>query len=149
MIDSQFEKGWTEIMKTRFLILTVLALTFVFAPPSPRNAFARGRSNYVAHLVSPKAGDVLKAGQVVRIAWTADFPDVALNMCETEVLISTDGGNVYNYITSQRNPKVQYYDWVVPATPTKTAILDIRFGCFALFPETPSPQIQASFTITE
>jgi hypothetical protein len=83
----------------------------------------------------------------VRVEWTADFPAVPLDMCETEILISIDGGNVYNYITSQRNPKIQFFNWTVPETPTKNAILDIRLGCFALYPETPSPQIRSTFSI--
>lgn len=134
-------------MKTRSLILTVLALTFALAPSTPNTAFAKGKNSYSARLVSPKAGQVLKPGQVVRIEWTADYPEVDLDMCEMEILLSIDGGHVYNFVSEQRNPKIQFYNWTVPATPTKTAILDIRFGCLALYPETPSPQIRSTFVI--
>lgn len=88
----------------------------------------------------------MNPGQVVRVAWTADFPNVDLTMCETEVLLSLDGGKTtYMMLTEQRNPKVQYFDWIVPNTPTKTAVLNIRFGCPNLFPETPS--LQSAFVI--
>jgi hypothetical protein len=139
-------------MKTRSLILTLLALTLILAAPTPRSAFATGRENaYSAKLVSPKAGSMLKPGQVVRVAWTTTFPNVDLSMCETELMLSLDGGRTYTYITSQRNPKIQYYDWTVPAVPQGAptlAILDIRFGCLGIYAETYSPQIESSFLIS-
>jgi hypothetical protein len=136
-------------MKTQRLILILLALTFVFAPPSLRNASAARKKDYRAKLISPKAGDVLTPGQVVRVEWTAVFPDVDLTMCETELRLSLDGGaTTYMWITSQRNPKVQYFDWTVPNTPTSAAVLDIHFGCLGIYPETPSPQVQSTFAIT-
>ena len=88
-------------MKTPRLILTLLALTFALAPQSPRTAFAQpDKRNYSAKLISPRAGEVLSPGQVVRIEWTADFPDVDLTMCETEILLSLDGGKtIYMRLT--------------------------------------------------
>src|SRR6266704_1992050 len=137
-------------MKTPRLVLALLALTFALAPQSPRTAFAQAyKKKYSAHLISPRAGQVLVPGQVVRIEWTADFPNVDLTMCETEVLLSLDGGKtIYMFITSQRNPKVQHFDWTVPNTPTNTAVLDIRFGCLNIYPETPSLQVQSAFVIS-
>src|SRR6266508_1128219 len=137
-------------MKTPRLVLALLALTFALAPQSPRTAFAqRGKDNYRATLISPRAGEVLVPGQVVRIKWTADFPDVDLTMCETEILLSLDGGKtIYMLLTEQRNPKVQYLDWTVPNTPTNAAVLDIRFGCLNLYPETSSLQVQSAFVIS-
>jgi len=88
-------------------------------------------------------------GQVVRIEWTAVFPNVDLTMCETEILLSVDGGRTFTYVTSQRNPEIQYYDWLVPRSPTNAAVLDIRFGCLGLYPETMSPQFQSTFVIME
>jgi hypothetical protein len=65
----------------------------------------------------------------VRVEWTADFPDVDLTMRETEVLLSLDGGRtIYMMLTEQRNPKVQYFDWTVPNTPTNAAVLDFASG---------------------
>jgi hypothetical protein len=137
-------------MKTPRLVLALAALTFALAAQSPRTAFAqRGNDNYGATLISPRAGEVVVPGQVVRIRWTADFPDVDLTMCETEVLLSLDGGKtIYMLLTEQRNPKIQYFDWTVPNTPTNAAVLDIRFGCLNLYPETSSLQVRSAFVIS-
>ena len=84
----------------------------------------------------------------MRVEWTANFPGVDLSMCETEVLLSLDGGKtVHSLLIEQRNPKVQYFDWTVPNAPTNEAVLDIRFGCLNLYPETSSLQVQAPFVI--
>jgi hypothetical protein len=139
-------------MKTKRFILALVALTFALAPQSPRTALAQraiAKDKYSAKLISPKAGDVLVPGQVVRIQWTADFPNVDITMCETEILLSIDGGRtVYMMVTSQRNPKVQYFDWTVPNAPTNAAVLDIRFGCLNLYAETSSRQVQSPFVIS-
>ena len=137
-------------MKAQRLILALLALTFALAPQLPRTAFAEADKNkYGAKLITPRAGQVLIPGQVVRIEWTADFPDVDLTMCETEILLSLDGGRTtYMRLTESRNPRVQYFDWVVPNAPTNAAVLNIRFGCLNIFPETPSVQLQSVFVIS-
>ena len=138
-------------MKTPRLVLALLALTLALAPQLPRTAFAqRTQDNYRAKLISPRAGQVLSPGQVVRIQWTANFPNVDLTMCETEVLLSLDGGKtIYMLLTEQRNPKVQYFDWTVPNAPTNAAVLDIRFGCLNLYRETSSLQVQSAFVISK
>ena len=138
-------------MKTPRLLLALLALTFALAPQLPGTAFAqRTQDNYRAKLISPRAGQVLVPGQVVRVAWTADFPNVDLTMCEAEILLSLDGGKTtYMRLTESRNPKVQYFDWIVPNAPTNTAVLNIRFGCLNIFPETASLQLQSVFVISE
>ena len=132
-------------------LIPLLALTFVLAPQSPTTAFARPNqpNKYSARLISPRRGDVLVPGQVVRIQWTADFPGVDLTMCETEVLLSLDGGKtIYMLLTEQRNPKIQYFDWTVPNAPSNEAVLDIRFGCLNIYPETSSIQVQSAFVIS-
>jgi hypothetical protein len=137
-------------MKPQRSILALLALTLVLAPQLPRTAFAQRdkKQKYSARLISPAPGEVLVPGQVVRIKWTADFPKVDLTMCETEVLLSLDGGRtIYMLLTEQRNPEVQYFDWTVPNAPTNEAVLDIRFGCLNLYPETSSLQVQSTFVI--
>jgi hypothetical protein len=69
-------------------------------------------------------------------------------MCETEVLLSLDGGKtIYMLLTEQRNPRAQYFDWTVSNAPTNQAVLDIRFGCLNLYPETSSLQVQSAFVI--
>ena len=137
-------------MKNPRLILAVIALISALAPQLPSTAFAQaGGGKYSARLISPRPGQVLTPGQVVRVEWTADFPDVDLTMCETEVLLSLDGGKtIYLLLTEQRNPKIHYFDWTVPNTPTNAAVLDIRFGCLNIYPETSSLQVQTAFVIS-
>ena len=134
-------------MTTQRLIITLLALTFVLAPASPRTASAARKKQYSAKVISPKAGEVLIPGQVVRIEWTAVFPDVDLTMCEAEILLSLDGGRTFMSITDTRDPTVQHFNWTVPKSPTTAAVLDIRFGCLGIYPETASPQLQSAFVI--
>ena len=138
-------------MKTRRLILALLALTFAVAPQLPGTAFAQTKKwKYSAKLISPKAGEVLTPGKVVRIEWKANFPGVDLSMCEMEILLSIDGGKtVYGRVTESRNPMVQYFDWIVPNAPTNQAVLDIRFGCLNLYPEKSSLQLQSPFVISK
>lgn len=134
-------------MKIRQLILVLVALGFVLAPQLSGTAFG-GEKRYSAKLISPKPGEVLIPGKVVRIEWKADFPNVDLSMCETELLLSLDGGQtIYTRLTEQRNPTVQYLDWVVPNVASSRAVLIIRFGCLNLYPETSAAQLQSTFTI--
>jgi hypothetical protein len=136
-------------MKTRRLILTLLALIFAFAPQSLTTSSAARKRDYTANLISPRAGDVLIPGQVVRIQWTAVFPNVDVTACETEILLSLDGGRTFtSMIAEVRDPRVQYLNWTVPKTPTQRAVLDIRFGCLPVYPETPSPQVHSTFVIS-
>jgi hypothetical protein len=136
-------------MKIRRLIVALFAFTVAMAPQSPLTTLARPEpKDYNAKLISPKPGEVLVPGQVVRIQWKADFPNVDLTMCETEVLLSLDGGRtIYMRLTESRNPTVQYFDWTVPNTPTNEAVLDIRFGCLNIYPETRSLQVRSAFVI--
>jgi hypothetical protein len=50
-------------------------------------------------------------------------------------------------ITDIRDPTVQHFNWTVPKSPTTAAVLDIRFGCLGIYPETASPQLQSAFVI--
>jgi hypothetical protein len=136
-------------MKLHFA-LALLALTLALGLQAPLTALARPEpKDYSAQLISPKSGDVLVPGQVVRIQWKADFPNVDLTMCETEVLLSLDGGRtIYMRLTESRNPRIEYFDWIVPNTPTNEAVLDIRFGCLNIYPETRSVQIRSPFVIS-
>ena len=66
-------------------------------------------------------------------------------MCETEVLLSLNGDRtIYMLLTEQRNPRIQYFDWTVPNTPTNQGVLDIRFGCLNIYPETSSQKVGGS-----
>jgi len=92
-------------MKLHRLLPALLALAAVLTPQLPGTAFAQSdKPKYSARLISPRPGEILQSGQVVRIQWTATFPNVDLSMCETEVLLSLDGGKtIYLMVTEQRN----------------------------------------------
>jgi hypothetical protein len=135
-------------MKTQRLLLTLLVLTCAFAPQSFTTASAARTREYSAKLISPKAGEILVPGQVVRVEWKAVFPDVNLTWCEAEIRLSLDGGRTFTWITGERDPREQYFDWTVPNTPTNAAVLDIYFGCLGVYPETSSPQVQSPFVIS-
>ena len=138
-------------MKLQRSILALVALAFVLAPQSPGTALAQSdKRRYSATLMSPRPGQILQPGKVVRIAWMANFPDVDLSMCETEVLLSLDGGKtIYMMLTEQRNPRIQYFDWTVPNMPTNAAVMEVRFGCEQFYPETYAPQPGSTFVIAK
>jgi hypothetical protein len=134
-------------MKTQRFIITLLVLTFAFAPQLFRTATAESIGlKYHAELISPSAGEVLVPGQVYRISWKSTLPRMDLSWCETELRLSLDGGRTFTWITGERDPTVRYFDWIVPNTPTKTAVLDLHFGCLGYYPETES--LQAPFVIS-
>lgn len=139
-------------MKTERFIITLFALTFAFAPQSLRTASAERRGSqgpkYRAELISPRAGQVLVPGQVVRIEWKSVLPDMDLSWCETEIRLSLDGGTTFTWITGERDPREKHFDWTVPNTPTNAAVLDIHFGCLGYYPETESRQVQSAFVIS-
>ena len=149
-IDREGILGWTRRMKTRQFVLMVLAVTFAFAPQTFRTSTAApgSRPRYSARLISPVAGTVLTPGQVVRVEWESTIPHVDLSWCEVELYLSLDGGRSnFARITPQLDPRMKFYNWVVPNTPTNAAVLDIHFGCEGYFPETPSIQSQSVFVI--
>jgi len=140
-------------MKTQRFIITLFALTFAFAPQSFRTASAERKagstgSRYSAELISPKKGEVLVPGQVVRVEWRSVLPDMDLSWCETEIRLSLDGGTTFTWITGERDPREKHFDWIVPNTPTNTAVLNIHFGCLGYYPETESIQVQSAFVIS-
>jgi hypothetical protein len=137
-------------MKTQRFIITLFALTFAFAPQLFRTASAEPRGpKYSAELISPIAGEVLVPGQVVRVEWRSILPKVVdLSWCETEIRLSLDGGTTFTWITGERDPRVKYFDWTVPNTPTNAAVLDIHFGCLGYYPETESLQVRSAFVIS-
>lgn len=130
-------------MKIRGLMsvtLSLVALSFL------TEAFAD--TGYSARLISPTAGQVLYPGQKIRVEWEATLPHIQAIGCETELVLSLDGGATYNiYITPPLDPKVRYFYWTVPNTPTNAAMLDIRFGCEVFYPESRSRQAASPFVI--
>jgi hypothetical protein len=132
-------------MKTRGLISVTL---FLVALSLLTEAIAD--NDYSARLISPTAGQVLYPGQRVRVEWEATLPKTRAVGCETELVLSLDGGSTFNiYITPPLDPKARYFYWTVPNTPTNAAMLDIRFGCEVFYPESRSPQTASPFVIMQ
>ena len=131
-------------MKTRGLI----SVTLFLAALSLLTA-AVADNGFSARLISPTAGQVLYPGQKVKVEWEATLPNTKAIGCEMELVLSLDGGSTFNtYITPPLDPKAKYFYWTVPNTPTNAAVLDIRFGCEASYPESYSPQPASTFTIS-
>ena len=136
-------------MKTRGLISATL---FLVALGLITEAVADNviDNRYTARLISPTAGQVLYPGQRVKVEWDATLPKTRATGCEMEVVLSLDGGRTFNsYITPPLDPKVRYFYWTVPNTPTNAAVLDIRFGCEVFYPESRSPQPASTFMIMQ
>ena len=134
-------------MKTRGLISVTLFLVALslLTEAVADNGLTTG---YSARLISPTAGQVLYAGQTVRVEWQAWLPHTDAVGCEMELVLSLDGGTTFNYyITPPLDPKARYFYWTVPNTPTNAAMLDIRFGCEVFYPESYSPQTASPFVI--
>ena len=133
-------------MKTRRLFLTIFAVALTITPQLVNTSSAAG--TYSAQLISPRAGQILYPGQKIRVEWRSVLPPIDLGACEMEVWLSLDGGSTFTmWISPWMGPKAQYFDWIVPNTPTNAAVLDIRFGCEPGYPETYSPQPASTFVI--
>jgi hypothetical protein len=140
-------------MKTQKSLSTLLVVAFALAPQllnTSAVALAASGGTYSAKLISPRLGQVLYAGQHVRVEWTATFPDMrTLHACEMEIWLSLDGGRTFSTCIAPTSPNNRYYDWIVPNTPTNAAVLDVRFGCELYYPESYSPQAASTFVIAQ
>jgi hypothetical protein len=150
-----YELTHVIVQKTRVsAVATLLGLALIFAPPLSRSAAAQPekdgqtKGQYTAELISPRAGQVLVPGQVVRVEWKSQLPSVDPSMCETEIRLSLDGGKSFTWVTGERDPRVTFFDWTVPNTPCEAALLDIYFGCLGYYPETTSLQVRSPFVIS-
>jgi hypothetical protein len=50
-------------------------------------------------------------------------------------------------ITPSMDPNTTFFYWIVPNTPSNSAVLDIRFGCEPFYPETFNAQTASPFVI--
>src|SRR5437867_5306724 len=101
-------------MKTQTLVVALFALALAFAPPLSTTSNA-DLGRYAAKLASPTAGQVLVAGQQVRVEWKAMLPHLDLSWCELEVYLSLDGGVSFPFrITPQLDPRATFFYWTVP-----------------------------------
>ena len=134
-------------MRTRAFVARLFLLAFAFVPlrlwallpPPPL---------YTPTLISPHAGQVLHAGEVVRVQWKPAIPYTWPSYCELELWLSLDGGRTYTLpILPSVDPNTTFFYWTVPNTPTNSAVLQIRFGCEPAQPETFWPQTASPFVI--
>jgi hypothetical protein len=132
-------------MKTRALVMIVAALTVMLSAQVANTS----APEYSAHLISPTPGQVLRPGQKIKVEWTSVLPKVRyIESCEAEVRLSLDGGATYLYrISPYMDAKTHSFDWTVPNLPTNAAVMDIRFGCEPLYPESAAPQPASMFVI--
>ena len=133
-------------MKTRGFIVVLFAVALSLAPQFVNTSSAA--SGYSAVLISPTAGQVLYPGQRIRVEWRSALPPINLGPCEMEVWLSLDGGRTFTMeISPWLDPKAQFFYWIVPNTPTKEAVMDVRFGCEPGYPESYAPQPASMFKI--
>jgi hypothetical protein len=135
-------------MKIRGFIVVLFAVALSVASQFVNNSSAA--TGYSSQLISPTAGQILYAGQKIRVEWRSILPPINLGACEMEVWLSLDGGRTFTMLISPwMDPKAQYFYWTVPNTPTTKAVLDIRFGCEPGYPESYAPQPASMFTIAQ
>jgi hypothetical protein len=134
-------------MKTRTFVATLFLLAFAFVP-SRLWALPPPPPLYTPTLISPQAGQVLYPGQIVRVEWKPSISYTWPSYCELELWLSLDGGRSYTLpITPSLDPNARFFYWTVPNMPSNAAVLQIRFGCEPMFPESYYPQTASSFTI--
>ncbi|MFZ5788650.1 MAG: hypothetical protein ACOY3Y_19610 [Acidobacteriota bacterium] len=86
---------------------------------------ARSAPGYGGKILSPSGGQLVTAGEVVVVCWSALAPDVD----EMELMLSLDGGRAYALrLTPQLDPERLSFHWLVPNLPTEHARLRVRYG---------------------
>jgi hypothetical protein len=116
-------------------------------------AFQRTLRPPTIRLISPQAGDVLRPGDTVTVAWEI-LTTVGSSYagCEEEVYLSLDKGRTLAArLTPELAPSASSFVWTVPNLPSKKAVLDIHFGCEggANPFEASNPQTQSRFRILQ
>lgn len=124
---------------------SVLALTLLLFTQFAETSVPK----YSAQQITPSPGQVVYPGQTIRVEWSSQLPRVDMfESCESEVRLSIDGGRTFPFrISPYLIPKARNFYWTVPNMPTSAAVLDIRFGCDPLYPESFSPQLNSMFVI--
>jgi hypothetical protein len=126
-----------KIKKTAGLVVTLFLIALAFAP-SRLLAMPPPPPNFSPTLISPTAGQVLYPGHQIRVEWTTSSPIPVHfpSYCEIELWLSLDGGSTYTMrLTPSMDPNTRFFYWIVPNTPTNSALLDIRFGCEPAYPK--------------
>jgi hypothetical protein len=107
----------------------LLVLAFALGIASPAAAM-RSAPPTLIRLEAPRAGETLRAGDTVELAWAPRGPLDALGQAEEwEAFLSFDGGATYPVrITPHLDLELRRVRWQVPAIPTGDARLLLRFG---------------------
>lgn len=128
--------------------VTLFLLAFTFAP-APILGFPPPPPNVSYTLISPTAGQVLYPGQKVRVEWESSMLySVNCTDCEMELWLSLDGGKTdIMEITPSMDPRTTFFYWIVPNTPTNSAVIDIRFGAEPFYPDGYHRQTASPFVI--
>ncbi|MEO7539284.1 MAG: hypothetical protein ABIV21_04615 [Pyrinomonadaceae bacterium] len=115
----------------RKLYLAAIVLTFALAGAST-NALGQDKSEATEAsftLISPKVGDVLRAGQRVEIKWNMTLDEIIVNneWAEMELVLETAEG-VSMRISPQMNVTVRSAFWTVPNLRTESARIVMQCG---------------------
>jgi hypothetical protein len=110
--------------------LLVLALVLGIASPAAGAAGTRSAPPTLVRLEAPRAGETLRAGDTVELAWAPREPFAGTDHAEEwEAFLSFDGGATYPVrITPHLDLELRRVRWQVPAIPTSDARLLLRFG---------------------
>ena len=138
-------------MKTYGVLLTLFLLALGFDPAS-MFGMPPPPPPYSPVLISPRAGQILYPGERIKVEWKTSTPATIQypSYCEIELWLSLDGGSTYTMrITPSMDPNTTFFYWIVPNTPTNSALLDVRFGCEPFYPETFHTQTGSPFVIAK
>ena len=129
--------------------VTLFLIAFAFAPRM--FAIPQPPPNVSFKLISPAAGQILHSGQKVRVEWeTFSMNSVNCTDCEMELWLSLDGGKTdVIEITPSMDPSATFFYWIVPNTPTNSAVIDIRFGGEPFYPDGYHRQTASPFVIAD
>jgi len=99
-----------------------LGLALAFLALISTSAGANGDGG---RILAPRAGAVVRAGDLVGVEWTPVLADVE----EFEILLSIDGGRTFPLrLTVSMDPRLTSYAWRVPNLPSGAACLRLRVG---------------------
>lgn len=134
------------------ILAAVVLVASAIVVSAPEAAAQRGNSRLKIRQVSPQRGATVKVGETVTIEWEfiggngQPVDEDTLRWCEQEIFLSLDGGRTLDRrITIHLDPRDRTSEWVVPNTPTDTAVLDIHYGCEADGLPHETPNVQKAF----
>jgi len=116
-------------MRRHFLLVPALALALALGVVAPAAGMRSAPPTFV-RLEAPRAGETLRAGDTVELAWAPREPFAGPDHAEEwEAFLSFDGGATYPVrITPHLDLALRRVRWQVPAIPTDDARLLLRIG---------------------